>query len=546
MAITIDGLISGLDTTGIITKLMDIERQPIKLMERKQDAVDEKLLAWQELNSKLLSFETVAQKFNSENEFLSISGSFTNNNSLQGDIVGITTNSNIAADTYSLTVNQLATQHKMVSDQGFATSGAISGLDSFTITLGDGTTQTFTETEMGSLKDAINASTLGLTARIINVSATSTPSYYMQIVGDEVGAEKSFTTSAAYLTGMGGTFPDIFTFSASQLAQYAQFELDGLSIERASNIFDDVITGVELELTAAGSGTLTFDTNTDGIVDNIEEFVDAYNEVMAFIKEQFAYNADTRQKNPLFGNSTLRNIQMKLKNIVTGQVSGLSSASGWYTGISQIGITTNLSDQLEIDRSTLVSAIKSNVTGIKNLFVPSGSGTYTFVGTSGATVAGAYDTRYITDSNGNLVLQMRLSGSSGSWITLKQSGDYWYGQSGTDLNGLSILATGLSENDTGTMSIATGIAESVSYYVGYYTEFSTEGAIFNVRRHLENENKEYSDQISDLEERIKNKKSNLERMYAQLEVTLSNMKTQSDYLSQQLTNLPGYMAVGKS
>ncbi len=534
MAITIDGLISGLDTTGIITKLMDIERQPIKLMERKQDAIDDKLLVWQELNSKLLSFETVAEKFNSENEFLAISGSFTNNDSLQGDIVGITTNSNIAADTFSLTVNQLATQHKTISDQNFASSGTITGLGSFTITLDDGTTQTFTETGLGTLRDAINASTLGLTARIINASADSN-TFYMQIVSNDVGADQSFTVSGS----------DQLTLSVSQQAQNSQFVLDGLTIERSDNTVNDVIGGVELELTAAGSGTLTFASDTDGIVDNIEEFVDAYNEVMAFIKEQSAYNTETGHTNPLFGNSTLRNIQMKLKNIVTGRISGLSSASGWYTGISQIGIKTNLMDQLSIDRSTLVSAIKSNVTGVKNLFVPSGSGTYTFVETTGATVTGEYDTRYVTDSDGNLVLQMRTSGSSGSWITLTQSGDFWYGQNGTDLEGLSILAAGLSENDTGTMSIATGIAESVSYYVGFYTEFSTQGAIFNVRRHLENENNDYSEQISDLEERIKKKKANLERMYAQLEVTLSSMKSQSDYLSQQLTNLPGYMGAKK-
>jgi flagellar hook-associated protein 2 len=91
------------------------------------------------------------------------------------------------------------------------------------------------------------------------------------------------------------------------------------------------------------------------------------------------------------------------------------------------------------------------------------------------------------------------------------------------------------------MRISIGVAEQVAYRTGFNTEFSTEGAIFNQRRSLETRKSEFQKQIEALELRINKKQETLTNKYVRLEVALAQLQSQSDYLTQQLDNLPGYL-----
>ena len=540
MAISIDGLISGLDTTSIITKLIELERRPIDLLELRQDSIDGKLEAWQEVNTKILAFETAAQKINSSREFQAVSASFNNNNSTQSDILTLTANTNVPAGRYSLQVNQLATQHKLISNQSFSSITDTIDFDSVTITSSDGSSQTYTQSSLSDLRDAINSSGQGVTANIINTASSSSPSYRLMLSSKEVGSDESFTMTVDQGTDtFGSPNSDLLTFATLQSAQDATLELDGISVTRTSNTFTDLIEGIQIDITAAGSGTITIGSDTNAVVDNIEEFVDAYNVVMDYIDDQFRYDIDASITKPLFGNGTLLGIQTALKGMVTGVVSGLSTTTDAYATLAQVGIKTDSTNSLAVDRNLLVQALTENADAVKNLFVPVGSGTYTFVSAAGATVAGDYDTQ-VVDQSGSTVIQMRLQGSAAAWITLEQSGNYWYGPDGGDLEGFGIRAVNPSIGDTGTMRVTVGVAERIAYRTGFITEFSTEGAIFNQRRSLETRKSEFQDQIDDLEERLSIKRETLTSKYVRLEITLSQLKGQSDYLTQQLDNLPGY------
>ncbi|GMT41999.1 MAG: flagellar hook-associated protein 2 [bacterium] len=538
MAVTIDGLISGLDTASIITSLLELEKRPVDLLEAKQDVIDGQLSAWQEISTKLLSLETASLNINNSSKFNAIGSTFVNNNALQGGVVNVLANDNVITGSNSLSVYQIATQQKIVSDQGFGSTTQNIGHWSTTITTSTGT-QTFYQTTLDELKSAINSSGLGVTASIINTSSTSTPYYRLQVTSNQPGVDNGFDLSVNQgLTGLGD--PGILlSFSTMQQAQDAIVALDGITVTRSTNVFSDLIEGVELELLSAGSGTITFSTDTSQIVENMGEFVDAYNNVMGFIREQLVYNPAIDETGPLFGNSTLLVIQTSLTNMVTGVVSGLSQTIDPYTTLSQVGIYTELAtSKLVLDSNSLVKALTDNFEGVRNLFVPAGSGTYTFVTAGGSASGGTYDTR-VTNSGGNLVVQMRAQGSTGSWITLEQTGNYWDGPPGTVLEGLSIRAANLADGQTGTMSFSTGVAEQISYRVGFITEYSTESVIYNQLTSLETRKDDYQDQIDNLNLRIERKRVSMVRRYAQLEVTLAQLKSQSSYLTQQFESLLG-------
>ncbi len=537
MAVTIDGLVSGLDTTGIVTALLELERRPIALFENKQVKNDDKLAAWQEINTKLLSFETAAQKINSASEFQAVSASFQNSDtSKSNNIIDLAVTSNIEPASYNLTVNQLAQGHKVASDQSFSsTTDRISELQTVTIATVTSGTFTFQANTLQGMADEINAANIGRTATIVNTSGSGTPSYRLIVASDGVGADWEFSV----LPGGFGS-PNV-SFSTTSQAQNGLITLDGVEIVRNSNSFNDVISGMAITVRETGSGIITAKNDADAIINNVENFVNSYNELMVDIASKSSYNVSKKEGDVLFGNSTLRNIQEKLRGIVTGRVSGLYEGYDAYSSLAQVGIKSDSSNQLQIDKTVLRAAIESDVDAVTKLFVSSGSGTYTFTQATGATAAGKYETQVIS-SGGQNVLQVRSSGSN-DWITMEGSGSFWNAPKGSIAHGLSLRtsSSNLTVGDTGIMDISVGIAERIAYETGYITEYSRQGAVYNERYHLEKSNSELDDQIVSLENRIAVKQKSLSQKYSQLEVTLSGLKGQGDYLTQQLASLPKSM-----
>jgi len=542
MAITVGGLASGLDTTTIITKLMELEKRPVELIRGKQSRVTEEMAAWQEINTKLLSLETAAERINKNSEFKAITSTFNNNNTAQSSkVVELTPDTNITSGSYSFTVNQLAKAQKMVSDRSFASLDGNTGLKSFSITNANGTT-TFNETTLSGLINAINADqSLGLKAMAINTGGSGSSAYKIQISAKAVGADNAFSVSAEYRSNFSGFSSDTLSFTNTQDAQDAMMELDGITVTRKDNSFEDLIEGVKFDLASTGSGTISFESDPNQLVSNVKDFVNSYNDFVAKTKEYDFYNVTTKESGILFGNSTLKGIEYRLRSIFSSTIGTANAGSGWYSSLPQIGIMSDSSNKIAVDEAKLKVAIKKNLLSVTNLFVSSASGSYSFNDATGATKAGTYDTRVRANSTTGInEIQMRRVGTS-DWISLKQTGNFWEGPKSTDLEGLVIRApmSTLSNGQTGTFTVVVGIAEQMKYHTGYMTEYSTEGAVFNQRRHLEKLHDGFGDDIKSMEDRIAIKEKNLAEKYVKLEVLMSRLKGQSEYLTNQLANLPG-------
>lgn len=531
MGLSVDGLVSGLDTTSIISQLMELERRPIELLEAKQDTLASQKAAWQEVSSKLLALESAADKMNTAKEFTSRTGTFYNNNASAGEVLSIVAGSSTPEGSHDIKVTQLARAQKSASNEAFASYTTAAGA-SGTITIDDGTSAynisvTSSDT-LEEIKNGINASGAPVTASIINTGTSGSPQYKLLVSADDTGTDNSFTISD--ITNL--------TFTTSQSAQDAQFTIDGVSVTKGSNTVDDVIYDATINLKTAGSGTITFSADYDAIVDKVKDFVEAYNDLADYIKEQFTYDQSTNTKGELFGNATLQTIQNQVRSLVTGSVEGLDATdTSKLSSLSQAGFKTDEEDHLTLDEAKFRDFLKTRFDEVKELFVPAGSGTYTFVTAAGSTTGGTYDTRVVDSGGGVAALEMRLQGGDGTWVRLDQSGAFAYGRSGTILEGL-ILNTGtLTINDTGTMKISIGSAESVRYKASRYTEFSTEGLIFNQYRSIENQDKKLQEQIDEMEDRLAQKEENLKAKFVNLETLLSKLTAEQNYLDSQLSTL---------
>jgi flagellar hook-associated protein 2 len=541
MALSVSGLASGLDTTNIISKLIELERKPVTLLENKKALLDTKFSSWQDLNKKLYALETAVNAINKKSEFIGVTSSFSNNNSLATQtVLTSTASSSAASGTYTIKVSSLAKAEKEVS-QGFASTSSVLGAGYGTINIFVGSKTTSIDINSSNntlegIKTAINNSDAGVTASIINDGS----SYRLSITGTSTGADNKITIVDNIVKGGFGANIPVFSWSEVQSASNASIELDGISLSKNSNVITDVIDGATLNLQSVGSGTITFASDTGRVKENISNFVNAYNDVLSFIKDQFAYDSNKKTTGgPLFGNNTLMSIQQKLRGIVSASVPGLS---GTFTYLSQIGIRTGEDGKLSINDSELSDALRDDYTGVSKLFIEFGSSTdsnVTYVTVSEKTKGGTYEVRV---SGG--VVQFRKSGTS-EWHNATGSGNYWTGGSGYDEEGLKVRLNSLSDGSYGSSTVSLGVAEQLTTEIKYLTDKSYKGLIFAEEEDILKGTEDIDEQIDDLNLRIDKKEDSLKRKFTSLEVVLSKLQSQGSYLTQQLANLGNVSAARK-
>ena len=216
------------------------------------------------------------------------------------------------------------------------------------------------------------------------------------------------TTEGVKVSFTGGTFlaGDKFSIDAFnpelQDAKDAVIEVDNAVLTKSSNSITDVIQGVTLDLiNADSSSTLTVSVSQsaqDEAKDNIEGFVEAFNEVAEFLDKQLSFDPDAGKASPLLGDSTVLNLRRRLGNIITGTIPGLSNES--FTNLSSIGISSNSTTaSLSIDDAKLNKALAEDPDAVALLFVGVATPTnadITFVGDSSATQAGKYNVTIAT------------------------------------------------------------------------------------------------------------------------------------------------------
>ncbi|HOM72766.1 MAG TPA: flagellar cap protein FliD N-terminal domain-containing protein, partial [Armatimonadota bacterium] len=118
---SVSGLVSGMDTDGIISKLLELERIPIRRLETQKQMLKAKLTAWQDANTRILALKTKA-------ELLANSSTFDSKLITSDDesIIKGKANYNAQTGTYFIRVDRLARAHQEKSD-GYTDISSIVG-----------------------------------------------------------------------------------------------------------------------------------------------------------------------------------------------------------------------------------------------------------------------------------------------------------------------------------------------------------------------------------------------------------------------------------
>ncbi|MBI2277475.1 MAG: flagellar filament capping protein FliD [Dechloromonas sp.] len=406
MTISSLGSGSGLDLSGILNKLMQVEQQPLLALQTKEASYQSRISALGTLKGSLSSLQSAASAFipgtgeSASNKFATLKASVADTS-----IVTASATTGASAASYALTNITLA-KEEQIRKSGI-TIPALDG--TLSITVGSGATVDVAVTADSTLSDvvkAINDSSADVSASIVNNGTSD----FLILSANKAGQTNQITVTSSdpLWNGFDFTPPGASTpgyvnngWTEQQEATTASVNINGLLVTSETNTISSAISGVTLNLvkeSVAGTTlTVTKDT-TAGLTSAINGFIKAYNDAAKSMKDLGLYNTTSKQAGALQGDSTLRNAQSQVRNLMQSKAGGGSV----YQMLADIGVALQKDGTLKLDTSKLTKAVEADYEGVTTLVSSVGTafknGLEGLVGTSG-NIAAATDSANLSIKN---------------------------------------------------------------------------------------------------------------------------------------------------
>lgn len=359
MPLTLDGINSGLDTSALISSLVTVAAAPKVQLESQQVENEAALEAVGEFKTKLSALQTSLEDLADPTTFGEYALSQSDDTAFTASV-----GNDATAGSYEIEVAALAKAEMEVS-QGFAEKSdtGIVSFGTLSVTVAGETTELefdsdVTLSSMASDLDDVD----GISAFVLDTGDASTP-YKLVVMADDTGADNTITFDTSGLSG--GTTP---SFTEQVSAQDASVSVNGIDISSPDNTIEDVIPGLDLDLTqeTTDAVTVTVNRDDDAIMDKIEGFVDAWNSLRVFHGASSNFDPDSGSKGALFAEGTTRGILDTLGlKIVTPAG---ESSSGEDLSFALLGITTTQTGNLELDRETLQDMLDEDFDFVSEVF----------------------------------------------------------------------------------------------------------------------------------------------------------------------------------
>jgi len=420
------GVGSNLDVNSLITKLMQIESQPLTTLARKEASYLAKLTAYGSLNGALSSFQSSFVGLNSTAAFQNLTANVGDASILSASTTSVATPGN-----YNINVTQLAKAQTISSAGQVSTTSTIGAGATTTVSFQFGTisggtlnngvytgasfaqdpdqaigtvTIDSSNNSLQGIRDAINAAGKGVTASIVG-DGSATP-YHLVLSSNKTG----LTSSLKIDVSGDATLQSLLSYNPAgtqnltetTTGQNANLSINGINITSASNTVNDAVQGVPITLAKIGSTTLALNNNTSGVLNSINTFVKGYNDLQSTLKSLTGFDASTKKGGALIGDAAARGAQTQVRNALSSAVNGLG---GNITTLSSIGISFQKDGTLSVDSTKLQAAVNTNFKDISGLFATIGKATDSLV---------SYSTSSTTTAQGNYALNVTALATQGN------------------------------------------------------------------------------------------------------------------------------------
>lgn len=386
VASKIDGLVSGLNTTAIISAIMAQAALPQTNLKNQLAAEQAKLAAYQTINTKMVTLETASDALTSPTTWQAMVTQSSNASVSANAVAGAQTGAftfdvtQLAVAQSSVFANAVSSTSANVVTAGTPVTISAGSAGPVTINTGDGS--------LGAVIAGINQSNTGVQAAAVQVSPGQ---YRLQLTSSATGAASAFTVSGLD-SGPLGAMTNTATAQDAQVTVGAGTP-GAYTISSSSNTFNQALPGVTFTVSQLATGvTLTTTPDSNGLSDQVQAMVDAANAVLTEIGNDTAYNTQTHAASVLTGDFTARQLQNNILNSV-------SSALGDGTSAASIGISVSKDGQVTFDANAFKAAFAANPSAVQSAFLSSGTfapaqtgltGTISLQKGSDATQAGSY------------------------------------------------------------------------------------------------------------------------------------------------------------
>lgn len=387
--------------------------------------------------------------------------------------------------------------------------------------------------------DSDNATLTGLTEALneidgINASLLYTGTGYALIINSEEGTENALDDvsidaiksvlkmSDSAIDGTTDAEENPLGVTSNETeAQNASLLVDGISVVRSTNVFDDLFAGHKITLNAVGTSTLSSSDTSASVKDRVTKFLAATNELKSYLSEATQRGINGAEPGPLAGDVAAKSILDSIRNITTQPIIGF----GDDVYLAQIGIMTEQDGTLTLDEERFAEALVENpdlggalftttygspnsdlsISGLS--FVPPQAGTYDLVydsSTATATLDGQSLT-ISTNGNGNVVLRSNDGDTEGITITL-----------GTD------------ESLTTTVSYGQSLADQLQNYSD--SLLGTSGLLARRDTALDEDLLEFETQIEDINIKVAQLTERYNIQFGRMEAVISSLKRTGEYM----------------
>lgn len=372
MALGVDGLVSGLDTTSLINQLMQVEAGPQTALKSKQSSTKALVTALQALNTKTASLGTTAATA-AKPESWSVWKASVTGGAATAPGAGATASASASAQpgTLTFTVDAVA-QAQLSVTKVFSAASELFPTQPPTVTIqkADGTLVSVQPTtgDLAAVTKAINdASAAGVKATAVKVADGS---YRLQFTGTTTGTAGAFTVYAGTSEQVtAGTATKISGDTAVRAATDATVTLwkDSAyekSFTQSSNTFTGLMTGVDITVSAVTGPadqpvTVTVARNDEALEKLTSDLVAGLNlvlqEVASRTRTTTTTNSDgsTSVTGGLFtGDGTIRQLAQQLATAASSPVDGRSP--------STVGIVIGKDGAFTFDKAKFAAALAAD------------------------------------------------------------------------------------------------------------------------------------------------------------------------------------------
>ena len=575
MAISFQGVTTGLQTDALVNAIMDQEGRVVQRLKDRQTLNTQRSTALQAMESGMATLSTSLAKL-----YDGFNGRAVSSTDANGVYVSATASGAVSGN-YEVKVATVATRGQlgpaMIQDPAFPAdptkqipsnmavadpNAAIltSANGSFAIQGTDGVVKAFTLTNnsLNGLRDAINASGAGVTATVINSGRGANP-YQLVLTAKDTGTgttggvvslaainnEDAGTTATTVVTSLGiasGTLTGTIaaptgltgglTSSGSGVAVDALFSVNGIQMTRQSNLVKDAVDGVTFTLKkgdASNATTLTVAQDKASATTAMQDVISKFNAILKTYKDASATKDDGSgivKPGALTQDPTARAVMNSLRSALQGTPAGLP-ASAVFKSTASLGIKTNVDGTLSLDTTVFQAALDKDPQAVKNLFAFSGTstnGTVSFAAGGPKTATGDVGFNLTYAAGGAVSGSLTVAGTTYSGLT--GTNGTLAAPSGSLLEGLILNITG---SGVGTLTLSRGLGQRLQDAISDLTSYT--GTIEKTRTSIDEQNRTLTSRIETGQLGLDKRRAALKAQFNKMESTVATLRAASSSLS---------------